>query len=90
VSWTLRIAGQTFQSTGGSVAIPDNGTVVQSIIAVTTPVGSTVPGPGDPAGISGDVTINAGTVTVQNGATLSATTRHGREVRSGMRPGLSP
>ena len=73
-SWTLQIGQQTFESTGGSRVIPDNGTV-RSTIAVVRPVWATVPGVGEAPGIGGDVTINAGTVTVQNGATLSATTR---------------
>ena len=73
-SWTIQIGQQTFHSAGGSVPIPDNGNV-KSTIVVATPAVSTVAGVGESTGIGGDVTIVAGTVTVQNGATLSATTR---------------
>ena len=73
-SWTLQIGAQTFQSTGGSRAIPDNGNV-RSTIAVANPTVPTVPGTGEAPGLGGDVTVNARTVTVQNGATMSATTR---------------
>jgi filamentous hemagglutinin family protein len=73
-SWTLQIGTQTFQSTGGSKMIPDNGNV-RSTITVTNPTVPTVKGVGEAPGIGGNVTINAGTVTVQNGATMSATTR---------------
>jgi large exoprotein involved in heme utilization and adhesion len=73
-SWTLQIGTQTFQSTGGSIVIPDNGNV-RSTITVANPTVPTVQGVGESAGSGGNVTINAGTVTVQNGATMSATTR---------------
>ncbi len=70
-NWTLKIGQQTFQSTGGPKAIPDAGNL-RSTIAVANPILSTVQGIGEAAGIGGDVTSTAGTVTVQNGATLSA------------------
>jgi filamentous hemagglutinin family protein len=73
-SWTLQIGAETFQSTSGSLMIPDNGNV-RSTITVANPTVPTVQGVGEPTGIGGNVTINAGTVTVQNGATMSATTR---------------
>ena len=73
-SWTLQIGAETFQSTSGSLMIPDNGNV-RSTITVANPAVPTVQAVGEPAGIGGNVTINAGTVTVQNGATMSATTR---------------
>ncbi len=73
-NWTLQIGQQTFQSTGASSPIPDGG-FVQSTIAVANPTAPTVPGVGEASGKGGNVTIDAGTVTVQNGATMSATTR---------------
>ena len=73
-NWTLQIGSQTFQSTGGSIVIPDNGNV-RSTITVANPTVPTVQAVGESTGIGGNVTINAGTVTVQNGATMSATTR---------------
>jgi filamentous hemagglutinin family protein len=73
-SWTLQIGTQTFQSTGGSKEIPDNGNV-RSTITVAAPTVPTVQGIGEAPGIGGNVTVNAGTVTVRNGATMSATTR---------------
>jgi large exoprotein involved in heme utilization and adhesion len=72
-NWTLQIGNQTFQSTGAPT-IPDNGNV-RSTITVANPTVPTMQGVGEAAGIGGDVTVNAGTVTVQNGATMSATTR---------------
>jgi filamentous hemagglutinin family protein len=73
-SWTLQIGTQTFQSTGGSSVIPDNDNI-RSTITVAAPTVPTVQGVGEAPGIGGNVTINADTVTVQNGATMSATTR---------------
>ncbi|MDN5941713.1 MAG: filamentous hemagglutinin N-terminal domain-containing protein, partial [Nitrospira sp.] len=74
-SWTLQIGDQTFQSTGGSTEILGNGENVQSTITVTNPTVPNVQGVGEPSGSGGNVTINAGSVAVQNGATMSATTR---------------
>lgn len=73
-NWTLQIGQQTFQSTGAPKTIPDNGTL-QSTIAVANPALPTVQGTGEAPGIGGDVTVNTGTLTVQNGATMSATSR---------------
>jgi large exoprotein involved in heme utilization and adhesion len=73
-SWTLRIGGQTFQSASPARTIPDNGTL-RSSIAVGDPVRPLVPGTGEASGIGGDVKIQAGTVSVQNGADVSAVTR---------------
>ncbi len=73
-NWTLQIGQQTFQSTGAPLPIPDNGTL-QSTITVTNPAVSTIQGTGQATGIGGDVFVNAGSLTVQNGATMSAITR---------------
>ena len=73
-NWTLKIGQETFQSTGAPSQIPDNGNR-QSRITVTNPNQQTVQGTGEAKGIGGDVTVNAGNVTVQNGATMSAITR---------------
>ena len=73
-NWTLQVGTQTFQSTGAPRAIPDNGTL-RSTITVANPTATTVQGVGEAPGIGGDVTINAGSVIVQNGATVSATSR---------------
>lgn len=73
-NWTLRIGTESFQSTGGAAAIPDNGTVLSTVL-MAAPMSSVVQGAGEASGIGGDVTINAQTVAVQNGATVSATTR---------------
>jgi len=73
-SWSLQVGHQVFQSTNIPLTIPDNGSVSSSLV-VAGPAGAVVQGLGEVPGKGGDVTINAGTVTVQNGATLSATTR---------------
>jgi filamentous hemagglutinin family protein len=73
-SWTLRIGQQTFRSTGAPAAIPDAGQL-QSTIAVVNPNVTTVQGTGEASGAGGDVTVNAGIVTVRNGATMSAVNR---------------
>ena len=74
-NWTLQIGQQTFQSTGGARAIPDNGNALRSSITVANPALSTVQGTGEATGVGGDVTVTAGTVTLRNGATMSAITR---------------
>lgn len=74
LGWSLRIGDQTFQSTGPAIDIPNNGAIASSV-AVNLGPGAVVPGTGEIAGIGGNVTVNAGTLTVQNGAQLSATTR---------------
>jgi filamentous hemagglutinin family protein len=73
-SWTLKIGSQEFHSTGSSSVIPDNGTL-RSTITVANPTLPVVQGTGEASGIGGDVTVTAGTVTVQNGATMSAASR---------------
>ncbi len=73
-SWSLRVGNQVFQSTNVPQNIPDNGSVSSNLV-VAGPVGALIQGVGEAPGVGGDVTINAGTVTVQNGASLSATTR---------------
>ena len=73
-NWTLQVGTQTFQSTGAPETIRDNGTL-RSTITLANPTVLTVPGVGEASGIGGNVTVNAGSVTVQNGAVLSATSR---------------
>ena len=73
-SWSLRVGDQVFQSTNIPRNIPDDGSVSSNLV-VAGPAGAVVQGIGEAPGVGGDVTINADTVTVQNGATLSATTR---------------
>lgn len=74
LGWSLRIGNQTFQSTSPAIPIPNNGAIASSL-SVNLGPGAVVPGTGEIAGIGGNVTVNAGTLTVQNGAQLSATTR---------------
>jgi filamentous hemagglutinin family protein len=73
-NWTLRIGQQMFKSSGVATAIPDNG-ILRSTVSVVNPALSTLQGIGEAPGVGGDVTVNAGTVTVRNGATMSAITR---------------
>jgi filamentous hemagglutinin family protein len=70
-NWTLRIGNQTFQSTGPAQQIPDNATL-QSTISVANPASRVVRGTGEAPGIGGDVTVNTGSMTVRNGAAISA------------------
>ncbi len=71
-SWTLQIGAQTFQSTGGSRVIPDNGNV-RSTITVANPTVPTVQAVGEPAGIGGNITLTAGqSVTMSDGASITA------------------
>ena len=72
-SWTLQIGAQTFQSTGGSSVIPDNGNVLRSTITVANPIVPTVQAVGEPAGIGGNITLTASqSVTMSDGASVSA------------------
>ncbi len=73
-NWSIRIGDQVFQSANVPATIPDNG-VLQSAVTVAGPAGARVTGIGEVPGIGGDITIQAGAVTIQNGATLSATNR---------------
>lgn len=73
-SWSLRVGDQVFQSTNVPLNIPGNGSVSSNLV-VSVPMGTIVESIGEVPGDGGDVTINAGTVTVRNGAALSATTR---------------
>jgi hypothetical protein len=72
-SWTLQIGEHVFHATGAPRAIPDNGTL-RSAITVASP-NLVVPGAGLASGAGGDVRINAGTLSVRNGATVSAVAR---------------
>lgn len=72
-SWMLQVGNQTFQSTGGSRVIPDNGNALQSTITVANPTVPTVQGVGETLGIGGNIVLTAGqSVTVSNGASVSA------------------
>src|SRR4029077_18078947 len=64
-SWSLRVGDQMFQSTNIPRAIPDNGSVSSNLV-VAGPAGAVIQGIGEAPGVGGDITINAGTVTVQN------------------------
>ena len=83
-SWSLRVGDQVFQSTDVPRNIPDNGSVSSNLV-VAGPAGAIIQGVGEASGVGGDVTINGSTVTVQNGATLSATTRGSGQGRHGDR-----
>ena len=72
--WSIRIGDQVFQSANVPATIPDNG-ALQSAVTVAGPAGARIQGIGEISGIGGDITIQAGTVTIQNGATMSATSR---------------
>ncbi len=72
-SWMLQIGEQTFQSTGGSRGIPDNGNVLRSSITVANPTVPTVQAVGEAPGIGGDIALTAGqSVTISDGASVSA------------------
>ena len=72
--WSLRVGDHVFESSNVPRNIPDGGSVSSSLV-VTVPAGTVVQGVGEAPGAGGNVTIKADMVTVQNGATLSATTR---------------
>ena len=76
--WSLQIGNQTFQSSNVPLNIPDNGPnglAAQSSLIAPLPANALVPGTGEISGIGGNVTIDVGSLTVQNGAAISATTR---------------
>ncbi len=71
-NWTLQIGNQTFQSTGGPIAIPDNGSA-RSTITVVNPTVPTVQGIGEALGSGGNISLTADqSVTVRDGASISA------------------